>query len=92
MEAPPGVPQRAMSNISRPSPHTETPPLLGFNFNRGSNYVPCLVTLDGGRRVPARYVRVVMSNDPYVIGIVLGDDNHYGSALLLRHSRDVHST
>ena len=89
MEAPPGVSQRATSHPSRPSPRTETPPPLGFDFNHGLNYVPCLITLNGGRRVPVRYVRVVMSNDPYVIGIVLGDDNHYGSALHAEPCYDI---
>ena len=89
MEAPPGIPQRATSHASRPSPRTETPPPLGFDFNCGSNYVPCLVTLDGGRCVPACYVHVVMSNDPYIISIVPGDDNHYGLALHAEPCYDI---
>ena len=89
VEAPPGIPQRATSHASRPSPRTGTPLPLGFDFNRSSNYVPCLVTLDGGRRVPARYICMVMSNDPYVISIVPRDDNHYGSALHTEPCYDI---
>ena len=89
MEAPPGIPQRATSHPSRPSPCTETPLPLGFDFNRGSNYVPCLVTLNGGRRVPARYIHIVMSNDPYVISIIPGNNNHYGSVLHAKPSYDI---
>ena len=62
---------------------------MGFDFNCGLNYVPCLVTLDGGRCVPACYIRVVISNDLYVIGIVPGDDNHYGSALHAEPCYDI---
>ena len=89
VEAPPGIPQQATSNLSCPSSHTETPLPLGFDFNHGSNYVPCLVTLNGGRRVPARYIHVVMSNDPYVISIIPGDNNHYGSVLHAKPSYDI---
>ena len=53
------------------------------------NYVPCLVTLNRGRHVPARYVHMVMSNDPYVISIILGDDNHYSSVLHTKPSYNI---
>ena len=59
----------------------ETPPPLGFNFNRGANYVPCIVTDNRGRGVPARYTRVIMGPDPHVIGIIPGDNSQYGGPL-----------
>jgi hypothetical protein len=54
------------------------PPPLGFERNIGRNYVPCLISLEGGRQVPATYVRVVMSIDPQVIGRREGDEAEYG--------------
>ena len=60
---------------------TETPPPLGFNYNRGPNYVPLVVTNNSGRSVPARFTRVVMGADPHVIGMIPGDINQYGGPL-----------
>jgi hypothetical protein len=57
---------------------THPPPPLGFERNIGRNYVPCLISLEGGRQVPATYVRVVMSIDPQVIGRRDGDEAEYG--------------
>jgi hypothetical protein len=57
---------------------THSPPPLGFERNIGRNYVPCLISLEGGRQVPATYVRVVMSIDPQVIGRREGDEAEYG--------------
>ena len=57
------------------------PPPLGFNFNRGVNYVPCIVTDNRGRGVPAQYTRVIMGPDPHVIGIIPGDNSQYGGPL-----------
>jgi hypothetical protein len=57
---------------------THLPPPLGFEHNIGRNYVPCLISLEGGRQVPATYIRVVMSIDPQVIGRRDGDEAEYG--------------
>jgi hypothetical protein len=57
---------------------TYPPPPLGFERNIGRNYVPCLISLEGGRQVPATYIRVVMSIDPQVIGRHDGDEAEYG--------------
>ena len=65
----------------RPARRAETPPPLGFNFNRGANYVPCVVTNSKGTGVPAQYTRVIMGPDPHVIGIIPGDRNQYGGPL-----------
>ena len=59
----------------------EMPPPLGFNFNRGTNFVPCVVTNSEGRSIPARYTRVIMGPDPHVIGIIPGDRSQYGGPL-----------
>ena len=59
----------------------ETPPPLGFNFNRVVDFVPCVVTNKEGRGVPARYTRVIMGPDPHVIGIIPGDCSQYGGPL-----------
>ena len=59
----------------------ETPPPLGSNFNRGVNFVPCVVTNSEGRGVPACYTRVIMGPDPHVIGMIPGDRNQYGGPL-----------
>ena len=65
----------------RPARRAETPHPLGFNFNRGVNFVPCVVTNSEGRGVPARYTRVIMGPDPHVIGIIPGDRSQYGGPL-----------
>jgi hypothetical protein len=57
---------------------TYPPPPLGFERNIGHNYIPCLISLEGGRQVPATYIRVVMSIDPQVIGRREGDEAEYG--------------
>ena len=59
----------------------ETPPPLGFIYNRGPNYVPCVINDNNGRCVPARFTRVIMGADPHVIGMILGDRNQYGGPL-----------
>ena len=59
----------------------ETPPPLGFNYNHSTNFVPCIITDNRGRGVPACFTRVVMGADPQVIGIILGDNNQYGGPL-----------
>ena len=67
------------------SPHlarrAETPPPLGFNFNHGVNFVPCVITNSEGRGVPAWYTRVIMGPDPHVIGMIPGDRSQYGGPL-----------
>ena len=67
---------------------TETPPPIGFNYNRGPNYVPCIITDNGGRSVPARFTRVAMGVDPHVIGMILGDHNQYGGPLYAAPDHD----
>ena len=78
---PEGVRVGAELLLARPSGRAETPPPLGFNFNRGAHYVPCIVTDNRGRGVPARYTRVIMGPDPHVIGIIPGDNSQYGGPL-----------
>ena len=78
---PQGVRVGAELLLTRPTRRAETLPPLGFNFNRGVNYVPCVVTDDRGRGVPARYTRVIMGPDPHVIGIIPGDASQYGGPL-----------
>ena len=67
---PPSTPRRA-----------ETLPPIGFNYNRGPNYVPCVINNNNGRGVPAHFTRVIMGTDPHVIGMILGDRNQYGGPL-----------
>ena len=78
---PTGVRVGAELLLTRPTGRAETPPPLGFNFNRGANYAPCIVTDNRGRGVPARYTRVIMGPDPHVIGIIPGDSSQYGGPL-----------
>ena len=78
---PAGVRIGAELLLTRPTGRAETPPPLGFNFNRGANYVPCIVTNNRGRGIPARYTRVIMGLDPHVIGIIPGDSLQYGGPL-----------
>ena len=74
---PEGVRVRAELLLTHLTGRAETPPPLGFNFNRGVNYVPCIVTDNRGRGVPAHYTRVIMGPDPHVIGIIPGDKSQY---------------
>ena len=79
---PTGVRVGAELLLNRLSRSAETPPPLGFNFNCGANYVPCVVTDSRGRGVLARYTRVIMGPDPHVISIIPGDTLQYGGPLL----------
>ena len=64
-----------------PTRRAETPPPLGFNFNCGANFVPCIVTNSEGRGVPACYTRVIMGPNLHIIGIIPGDCSQYGGPL-----------
>ena len=59
----------------------ETPPPLGFNYNHGPNYVPCIINDNNGRGVPAHFTRVIMGVDPHVISMIPGDCNQYSGPL-----------
>ena len=67
----------------------ETPPPLGFEFNRRVNFVPCIVTNSEGRGVPARYTRVIMGPDPHIVGIIPGDCSQYGGPLYALPDHDL---
>ena len=68
--------------VSSCSPRlADPPPPLGFNRNRGANYIPCLITLPGGRQALADYIRVIMEMDPRVVGRMEGDDQDYTGPL-----------
>jgi hypothetical protein len=69
-------PAESVSDLTTRFTHSLPP--LGFERNIGRNYVPCLISIEGGRQVPATYVRVVMSIDPQVIGRRDGDTAEYG--------------
>ena len=75
------IPQgvRIRSELLSPSlaRRAETSPLLGFNFNRGTNYVPGIVTDNTGRGIPARYTRVIMGLDLHIISIIPGHRSQY---------------
>ena len=68
---------------------TETPPPIGFNYNRGPNYVPCIIINNQGRSVPARFTRVIMGTDPHIIGMIPGDNNQYGGPLHAAPDHDL---
>ena len=78
---PEGVRVGAELLLTRLSRGAETLPPLGFNFNCGVNYVPCIITDNRGRGVPAHYTRVIMGPDPHVIGIIPRDNSQYGGPL-----------
>ena len=59
----------------------EMPPPLGFIFNCGANYDPCIVTNSEGRGIPACYTRVIMGPDPHIIGMIPRDWSQYGGPL-----------
>ena len=74
---------------SGPARRAETPPPLGFNFNRGADFVPCIVTNREGRGVPAHFTRVVMGPNPHVISIIPGDCSQYGGPLYALPDHDL---
>ena len=59
----------------------DPPPPLRFDRNCGADYIPCLITLPGGRQASADYVRVIMEMDPQVVGRMEGDDQDYAGPL-----------
>ena len=59
----------------------ETLPPIGFNYNRGPNYVPCIISDNNSRYIPAHFTRVIMGADPHVIGMIPGDCNQYSGPL-----------
>ena len=67
---------------------TETPPPIGFNYNRGPNYVPCVISDNSSRNVPARFTGVIMGVDPQVIGMIPGDCNQYSGPLYTAPDHD----
>ena len=68
--------------VSRRLPRlADPPPPLRFDRNRGADYIPCLITLPGGRQALADYVRVIMEMDPQVVGRMEGDDQDYAGPL-----------
>ena len=67
-------------SVSAPR-RTETPPPIGFNYNRGPNYVPCIISNNSGRNLPAHVTRVIRGANPHVIGMIPGDRNQYGGPL-----------
>ena len=73
----------------RPTGRVETPPPFRFEFNRGVNFIPCVVTNSEGRGVLARYTRVIMGPDPHVIGIIPGDRSQYGGLLYVLPDHDL---
>ena len=67
---------------------TETPPPIGFDYNCGVNYVPCVIQ-HHSRNIPARFTRIVMGADPQVISMIPGDSNMYSGPLYTTPDHDV---
>ena len=65
-----------------------TAPPPGFHFNKGQEYIPFLITQDG-KDWPAKYMQVVMTSDPYAIGIREGDTSVYSGHLTAQLVRDL---
>jgi hypothetical protein len=42
------------------------PTVQGYKHNRGTSYIPFLILDDTGRQVPARFIKVHMTDNPYV--------------------------
>jgi hypothetical protein len=43
-----------------------SPSVQGYEQNQGTSYIPFLILDMTGRQVPARYIKVHMTNNPYV--------------------------
>ena len=52
------------------TPRPQSPVPHGFKMNRGPQYVPFHIVNRDGVTVPAKYVKVKMTNDPYAYGML----------------------
>ena len=52
------------------TPRPKSPIPRGFEMNHGSQYVPFHIVNRDGVTVPAKYVKVKMTNDPYAFGML----------------------
>ena len=64
---PPNRTGAGTSTTRRKGKHARSPTPDGYVVNRGTTYVPIII-LQGGRRTPAKYVRVIMSDNPEAFG------------------------
>jgi hypothetical protein len=64
---PPHRPGAGPSAARRKGKRTRSPTPDGYVVNRGTAYVPIIILQDG-RRIPAKYVRTIMSDNPEVFG------------------------
>ena len=64
---PPHRPRMGATATSRKGKRTRSATPDGYVVNRGTAYVPIIILQDG-RRTPAKYVRVIMSDNPEVFG------------------------
>ena len=55
------------ATASRKGKRAHSPTPDGYVVNRGTTYVPIIIIQDG-RRIPAKYVRIIMSDNPEVFG------------------------
>ena len=65
-----------------------TPPPPGFHFNQGREYIPFLIKQDGVNWL-VKYMQVVMTSDPYTIGMRAGDVSFYSGWLTVQPVRDL---
>ena len=64
---PPHRPGASAATASRKGKRTRSATPDGYVVNRGTSYVPIIILQDG-RRTPAKYVRVIMSDNPEAFG------------------------
>ena len=64
---PPHHPGTGPATARREGKRARSPTPNGYVVNRGTAYVPIIILQDG-RRIPAKYVRVIMSDNPEVFG------------------------
>src|ERR1700677_653226 len=62
-----------MANLWGP----RTPPPPGFYRKRGHHHVPCHIRSESGRRWPAQFTRVDMTDNPHVHGYWAGSPMEY---------------
>ena len=56
-------------------------------MNRGTAYVPMIIIQDG-RRIPAKYVRVIMSDNPEVFGTMAWGEPIFRAEIHAARSHD----
>ena len=80
-------PRPGATATSRKGKRARSPTPDGYVVNRGTAYVPMIILQDG-RRIPAKYVRVIMSDNPEVFGTMARGEPIFRAEIHAARSHD----